>query len=104
MKELGGKGRIGLWLIAHRNPFSRRPDGSFEFDGGFLLSVTPGSGWLFSFGIRAIGTLGFGWVSKAERAQAAERAVQAAEHQRLHDEGIDHGHGAEAGIPYHAPL
>ncbi len=74
MRDLGGKGRVGLWLIAHRNPLTREADGSLQLDGGFMLSLTP-SAWLFSFGVKGIGTLGFGWVTKWQRQRDAEHAA-----------------------------
>lgn len=82
MKDIGGKGKCGLWLIAHRNPFSRNPHtGGYELDGGFMLSVLPKQQWLFSFGVRGIGTLGFGWVSKTQR-----------QHDQMHADGVEHSH------------
>ena len=89
MRQAGGKGRIGLWVMAFRNPFRRHEmDGSYEVDAGFMLSVVPKRMWLLSFGAKGIGTVGIGWVAKAQRGLDAE----AAEHERQHAEGIEHTH------------
>ncbi len=79
--QRGGKGRMGLWLLAFRNPVRRNPDGSFDLDAGVMLSVTPGSAWLLSVGIKGIGTIGIGWVTKWQR-----------EHDAAHEAGAEHTH------------
>ena len=81
MKQAGGKGRIGLWVIAHRNPLVRDEGGGFDLDAGMLFSYQPKRMWLFSIGARVIGTVGIGWVTKAQR-----------QHDAAHEAGIEHTH------------
>lgn len=81
MASKGGAGRMGLWLVAFRNPLGRTPQGGFDLDAGCMLSYTPKVAWLFSFGIKGVGTLGFGWVRKVTR-----------EHDAAHQHGIEHQH------------
>ena len=99
MKDIGGKGKVGLWLIAGRvrvlNPHVR----GFTASLGLMLDVGP-SATLLSLGVPGF-TVGIGWVTKAQRALDAEATERAAEHERLHAEGVEHGHGAEASLPYH---
>jgi hypothetical protein len=91
MKQAGGKGRIGLWVLAFRNPIDAK-GGSFDLDAGAMLSVAWGSSVLLSIGIRGIGTIGIGWVTKRQREQDALMAAHIAEHEALHEQGIDHEH------------
>ncbi len=83
--QWGGRGRVGLWVLLYRAPVQRRPDGSFDLDAGLMLSVTPGTAWMFSFGAKGLFTFGIGWVTKAER-----RREEA--HVKAHAEGVEHSH------------
>jgi hypothetical protein len=84
MKQAGGKGKVGIWVLAFRNPVNAK-DGNFDLDAGVMLSVSRGISWLLSGGIKGIGTVGIGWVHKETR------YLEAA-HQAAHAEGVEHTH------------